>query len=75
MEVVNAYTLFHLFGWFLAGRFTRIIPSLFIAVSLGWELLEMFLDYPFAIETLSNKGGDVTANFIGYFSGRYFRNK
>lgn len=75
MEVVNAYTFFHLFGWFLAGRFTRIIPSLFIAVSLGWELLEMFLDYSFAIETLSNKGGDVTANLIGYFSGRYFRNK
>ena len=75
MEVVNAYTLFHLFGWFIAGRFTRLIPVLFLGFSLGWELLEMFLDYPFAIETLSNKGGDVTANLIGYFSGRYFRNK
>ena len=75
MEVVNTYTLFHLLGWFLVGRFTGLVPVLFFGFSLGWELLEVFLDYPFAVETFSNKGGDVAANLVGYCYGRYLRNK
>ena len=75
MEVVNVYSLFHLLGWFLVGRFTRLALVIFLGVALGWELLEMYLDYPFALETYSNKIGDVAANLVGYCYGRYLRNK
>jgi len=75
MEIVNVYTLFHLLGWFLVGRYTGLVPVLFLGFSLGWELLEMHLDYPFAVETFGNKIGDVAANLVGYYCGRYLRNK
>lgn len=45
---------------------------LFIILSLGWEVLEIFLPFEFAIETWDNKIADVFVNCVGYSIGIFF---
>ena len=59
----------------MAGKYTGIGWLLFIAMSFGWELLELVLPYDFAFETILNKIFDIFVNFIGYGLGLYFVGK
>ena len=42
---------------------------LFFLLSLGWEILELFIPFSFAIETTKNKIADIFINIIGYKFG------
>jgi len=45
------------------------IGHYFFLLSLGWEILELFIPFSFAIETTKNKIADIFINIIGYKFG------
>ena len=59
--------------WSVIGRFFTINWYLFWILSLGWELLELYLPYDFAIETFDNKISDIVVNTIGFWIGLRLR--
>ena len=69
MEIINFYSLLHLLLWVTCGKFLFKNWFLFWFLSLGWEVLELFLPFNFAIEILSNKLADIFINWIGFYLG------
>jgi len=63
------YSVSHFFIWSTAGRFIRTNWPLFFLLSIGWEVLELFLPFEFAIEDWDNKGMDLIVNTFGYYIG------
>ena len=75
MTIINHYSIIHFIIYYLVGRYTGIRWLLFLLLSFGWEMLELVLQYDFAIETIPNKIADILVNFIGYGVGLYFKRK
>ena len=46
---------------------------LFLLLSVGWEIIELFIPFNFAIETTINKITDIFMNVIGYSFGVFFK--
>ncbi|MDE0869096.1 MAG: hypothetical protein OSA21_02140 [Candidatus Poseidoniaceae archaeon] len=69
MVLLNMYSVSHFFIWSTAGRFIRTNWPLFFLLSIGWEVLELFLPFEFAIEDWDNKGMDLLVNTFGYYIG------
>jgi len=69
MVLLNMYSVSHFFIWSTAGRFIRTNWPLFFLLSIGWEVLELFLPFEFAIEDWDNKGMDLIVNTFGYYIG------
>ena len=69
MELINLYSLYHFILWTIFGKYISDSWLLFFVLSLGWEVLEWFLPFTFAIETLSNKVSDIIVNCIGFYLG------
>ena len=69
MVLLNMYSISHFFIWSTAGRFIRTNWSVFFLLSIGWEVLELFLPFEFAIEDWGNKGMDLIVNTFGYYIG------
>jgi len=53
----------------LIARFVFTNWYLFLALSLGWELLELALPYEFTEETWENKISDIAVNCMGFYLG------
>lgn len=75
MALVNLYSLGHFALWSVVGRFISTNWYLFFAVSLGWEILELYLPYDFAIETIDNKIADVVVNTLAFWLGTRIRHE
>jgi hypothetical protein len=75
MTIINHYSIIHFIIYYFVGRYTGIRWLLFLLFSFGWEILELVLQYDFAIETIPNKIADILVNFIGYGVGLYFKGK
>ena len=75
MTIINHYSIIHFIIYYFIGRYTGISWLLFLLFSFGWEMLELVLQYDFAIETIPNKIADILVNFIGYGVGLYFKEK
>ena len=73
MTIINHYSIIHFIIYYFVGRYTGIRWLLFLLFSFGWEMLELVLQYDFAIETIPNKFADILVNFIGYGVGLYFK--
>ena len=73
MELLNLWSLGHLVQWGFVGRFLLRNWYLFLALSIGWELVELVLPYEFAVETWTNKCSDLGINCIGFALGRSLR--
>lgn len=73
MQIFNYYSLSHILIWLIAGRYLKISWTTFLVISLGWEVLELFLPFEFAVESLLNKTGDVTVNILGFGIGSHYR--
>ena len=69
----NYYTISHFLIWLLFGRFTSIGWITFLALSIGWEMLELALPFGFAVETIDNKVGDMLVNTLAFFVGLKWR--
>ncbi|MDP6334353.1 MAG: hypothetical protein QF479_06930 [Candidatus Poseidoniaceae archaeon] len=59
--------------WAFIGRFITVNWFVFIALSVGWEILELYLPYEFAIESNLNKISDLVVNTIGFWIGLRLR--
>ena len=69
MELINIYSLYHFILWTIFGKYISNSWPLFFVLSLGWEVLELFLPFTFAIEIPSNKVLDIIVNCIGFYLG------
>ncbi|MAJ44759.1 MAG: hypothetical protein CMF96_08485 [Candidatus Marinimicrobia bacterium] len=75
MSLFNLYSFGHFIQWFIIGHFLLRNWVIFLFFSLSWELLELFLPYNFAIETLENKISDIIINCLGFYFGNFLRKK
>ena len=71
MAILNIWSIGHFLQWFVVARYVFRNWYLFLLLSLGWEIIELFLPYEFAKETFENKISDILVNFLGYFLGNY----
>ena len=71
MVLLNLWSLGHFLQWYGIGFFTRIGWRLFFFLSIGWEILEVFLPYEFTEEVWENKISDLVVNTIGFQAGRW----
>tara|TARA_Y100001980_G_C14556048_1_gene346205 strand:+ start:3866 stop:4108 length:243 start_codon:yes stop_codon:yes gene_type:complete len=71
MAILNIWSIGHFLQWFVVARYVFRNWYLFFLLSLGWEIIELFLPYEFAKETFENKISDILVNFLGYFLGNY----
>ena len=67
---VNHYSLGHLLFWAGMAQIPEINSNTMIGLSLGWEILELYLPFEFAQESYLNKTCDLIFNALGYYSGR-----
>tara|TARA_B000000557_G_C20495646_1_gene325732 strand:- start:205 stop:405 length:201 start_codon:yes stop_codon:yes gene_type:complete len=61
--------------WFGVSKYIFTNWYLFLVLSIGWEILELYLPYEFAIEETANKISDLIVNTIGFSLGIRFRQK
>ena len=73
MALLNIWSLGHFVQWAFIGRYITRNWWLFLLLSIGWEILELYLPYEFAQETLDNKVSDVIVNVIGFGLGLRIR--
>ena len=73
MAFVNLYSVSHFFIWFFSGRYIFQNWKIFFLLSIGWEILEWYLPYEFAVEEFGNKCMDVVFNTVGFYFGNRLR--
>ncbi len=67
---VNHYSIAHLLLWASLSQIPEINSNKMISLSLGWEILELYLPFEFAQESYLNKTCDLFFNALGYHIGR-----
>ena len=73
MMLLNLWSLGHFVQWAGVGRFLLSNWYVFFALSVGWELLELYLPFEFAKETWENKISDIFVNIVGFWLGNRVR--
>ena len=73
MTLLNLWSLGHFVQWAGVGRFLLSNWYVFFALSVGWELLELYLPFEFAKETWENKISDIVVNSVGFWLGNRVR--
>ena len=73
MTLLNLWSLGHFVQWAGVGRFLLTNWYVFFALSVGWELLELYLPFEFAKETWENKISDIVVNSVGFWLGNRVR--
>ena len=73
MALLNLWSLGHFVQWSILGRFLLTNWYAFMFLSIGWEILELYLPYEFAKETWDNKISDVIVNIAGFWIGNRIR--
>ena len=69
IALLNIWSLGHFVQWTFVGRFLFRNWWIFFALSIGWEILELYLPYEFVKETWDNKISDLVVNTIGFVIG------
>tara|TARA_B100000003_G_scaffold124741_1_gene111780 strand:- start:115 stop:357 length:243 start_codon:yes stop_codon:yes gene_type:complete len=73
MALLNLWSLGHFIQWSFVGRFLLKNWYIFLVLSIGWEVLELYLPYEFAKETWENKISDIFVNILGFWLGKRIR--
>ena len=73
MALLNLWSLGHFIQWSFVGRFILKNWFIFLVLSIGWEVLELYLPYEFAKETWENKISDIFVNILGFWLGKRIR--
>jgi len=73
MAMLNLWSVGHLLQWTVIGRFFLKNWYIFLLLSIGWEVLELYLPYEFAKESWYNKISDVFVNIAGFWIGNRIR--
>ena len=69
MVLLNLWSLGHFLQWTAIGRFLLKNWPVFFLLSIGWEVLELYLPFDFVTETWDNKLSDLVVNTIGFALG------
>lgn len=69
MVLLNLWSLGHFVQWTFIGRFLLTNWWVFLALSVGWEVLELYLPFEFVEETWDNKLSDLVVNTVGFALG------
>ena len=69
MVLLNLWSLGHFVQWGFLGRYVLQNWWLFFALSIGREILELYLPFEFVKETWENKLSDLVVNTIGFLFG------
>ncbi|MEC8670875.1 MAG: hypothetical protein VXY11_06595 [Candidatus Thermoplasmatota archaeon] len=67
--MLNIWSLGHFVQWTFVCRFLFRNWWVFFTLSIGWEILELYLPYEFVKETWDNKISDLVINTIGFVIG------
>ena len=67
--LLNLWSLGHFVQWTFIGRFLLTNWWVFLALSVGWEVLELYLPFEFVEETWDNKLSDLVVNTVGFALG------
>ena len=73
MVLFNLWSLGHFLQWTAVGRFLLKNWPVFFLLSIGWEVLELYLPFEFVSETWDNKISDLVVNTIGFGLGLRLR--
>ena len=73
MTLLNLWSLGHFVQWAGVGCFLLSNWYVFFALSVGWELVELYLPFEFAKETWENKISDIVVNILGFWLGNRVR--
>lgn len=73
MVLLNLWSLGHFLQWTAVGRLLLTNWPVFFILSLGWEVLELYLPFEFVNETWDNKFSDLVVNTIGFALGLRMR--
>ena len=73
MVLLNLWSLGHFVQWTFVGRYLLQNWWILFALSIGWEILELYLPFEFAKETWENKISDIVVNIVGFWSGNRLR--
>ncbi|MGB0612166.1 MAG: hypothetical protein ACPG79_07560 [Poseidonia sp.] len=73
MVLLNLWSLGHFLQWTAIGRFLLKNWPVFFLLSIGWEVLELYLPFDFVTETWDNKISDLVVNTIGFALGLRLR--
>ena len=71
--MINFFSLGHFLQWMFVGYLFPIKWILFFVISIGWEFIELYLPFEFAIETINNKLADVIINCFGFYCGKIIK--
>ena len=75
MNAINYFSIVHFLIWFLIAKYSKIGWTVFLILSIGWELIELVLPFQFATETLTNKVLDIVVNITGFGLGLMYNKK
>ena len=75
MNILNLWSVGHFVQWTFVGRFLLANWYVFFALSIGWEILELYLPFEFVNETWDNKISDLVVNTIGFYLGLRLRDE
>ena len=75
MVLLNLWSVGHFLQWFIVGRWLKLSWSIFLILSIGWEMLELALPYEFANETWDNKISDIVVNCCGFHLGTILKDE
>ena len=75
MSILNLYSVGHFLMWFGVSKYIFTNWYIFLVLSIGWEILELYLPYEFAIEETANKISDLIVNTVGFWLGIRLRQK
>jgi len=67
--LLNLWSLGHFVQWTFVGRYLFRNWYVFFALSIGWEVLELYLPFEFVVETWDNKLSDLVVNTVGFALG------
>ena len=71
--LLNLWSLGHFVQWTFIGRYLLTNWWVFLALSVGWEVLELYLPFEFVEETWDNKISDLVVNTVGFALGMGLR--
>ena len=73
--ILNLWSVGHFVQWTFVGRFLLTNWYVFFALSIGGEILELYLPFEFVNETWDNKISDLVVNTIGFYLGLRLRDE
>ena len=71
-DPINLYSVIHFIEYGILAFFPKVTYNHVLIISIAWELVESFIPYNWADESVLNKIVDIMFNFCGFYCIRTF---